>query len=222
MILPAWGNSLFVSVTVTGFLSAVDNVCCPMLMCFGFSVKIFSEVTHNRNTQSPSMQSFGGYRTDHGGFFKVLQTELVFGFFLSIFWEIKMKWQKNNTTMQTIIIYMYGCCFFSMFSLQKRQDRHFGFFSALYYNNACIVFCATSAVLRQMVKVVSKAGRFLTIVCPSWLVFKECLHGHDLHRKPLFWDINVLFFILKSFFLLHVLLWSLSSAEKKSRLWDCF
>lgn len=90
--------------------------------------------------------------------------------------------------------------FFSMFSLQKRQDRHFGFFSALYYNNACIVFCATSAVLRQMVKVVSKAGRFLTIVCPSWLVFKECLHGHDLHRKPLFWDITVLFFILKSFF----------------------
>lgn len=104
MILPAWGNSLFVSVTVTGFLSAVDNVCCPMLMCFGFSVKIFSEVTHNRNTPSPSMQSFGGYRTDHGGFFKVLQTELVFGFFLSIFWEIKMKWQKNNTP---IIIYMY-------------------------------------------------------------------------------------------------------------------
>lgn len=91
-------------------------------------------------------------------------------------------------------------CFLSMFSLQKRQDRHFGFFSALYYNNACIVFCATSAVLRQMVKVVSKAGRFLTIVCPSWLVFKECLHGHNLHRKPLFWDITVLFFILKSFF----------------------
>ncbi|XP_014267800.3 tensin-3 isoform X2 [Maylandia zebra] len=28
-------------------------------------VKIFSEVTHNRNTPSPSMQSFGGYRTDH-------------------------------------------------------------------------------------------------------------------------------------------------------------
>ncbi|XP_063317906.1 tensin-3-like isoform X2 [Pelmatolapia mariae] len=28
-------------------------------------VKNFSEVTHNRNTPSPSMQSFGGYRTDH-------------------------------------------------------------------------------------------------------------------------------------------------------------
>ncbi|XP_039458018.1 tensin-3 isoform X2 [Oreochromis aureus] len=28
-------------------------------------VKNFSEVTHHRNTPSPSMQSFGGYRTDH-------------------------------------------------------------------------------------------------------------------------------------------------------------
>lgn len=109
--------------------------------------------------------------------------------------------------------------FFKHVFITKETGQAFWIFSALYYNNACIVFCATSAVLRQMVKVVSKAGRFLTIVCPSWLVFKECLHGHNLHRKPLFWDITVLFFILKSFFFLHVLLWSLSSAEKKSRLW---
>lgn len=90
--------------------------------------------------------------------------------------------------------------FFKHVFITKETGQAFWIFSALYYNNACIVFCATSAVLRQMVKVVSKAGRFLTIVCPSWLVFKECLHGHNLHRKPLFWDITVLFFILKSFF----------------------
>lgn len=121
--------------------------------------------------------------------------------------------QHNHANNNNIYV-----CFLACFHYKRDRTGILDFFSALYYNNACIVFCATSAVLRQMVKVVSKAGRFLTIVCPSWLVFKECLHGHDLHRKPLFWDITVLFFILKSFFLLHVLLWSLSSAEKKSRL----
>lgn len=117
--------------------------------------------------------------------------------------------------MQTIIMYMYV---FQHVFITEETGQAFWIFSALHYNNACIVFCAISAVLRQMVKVVLKAGRFLTIVCPSWLVFKECLHGHDLHRKPLFWDITVLFFYIKIFFFLHVFLvflWSLSSAEKK-------
>lgn len=109
--------------------------------------------------------------------------------------------------------------FFKHVFITKETGQAFWIFSALYYNNACIVFCATSAVLRQMVKVVSKAGRFLTIVCPSWLVFKECLHGHNLHRKPLFLGHNCVVFYIKIFFFFFMFYFGLYPVQKKNP--DC-
>lgn len=56
------------------FIWAFDLACicllglikCPILISFLFSVKNMSELTHLRQTPSPSMQSYGGYGTDHG------------------------------------------------------------------------------------------------------------------------------------------------------------
>lgn len=44
-----------------------------VLVYFVFSVKNISELNHLRQTPSPSMQSYGGYRTDHG---RIEQTRL--------------------------------------------------------------------------------------------------------------------------------------------------
>lgn len=161
-----------------------------------FSVKTLSEVTYHRNTPSPSLQSFGGYRTDHGGFFRVLPTELICLRKWKITWNsytlIHTKALKNATAYKKFFSLIFT--FTHLFHCKTEMREAFLIFLALCNNNCCIVFWGLLAVWAQTVKDVAKAGGFLTTVCPSCLVSKECLHGHDLHRKP-FLDMTVLFFL---------------------------